>query len=91
MAKTRHLQQRMSQRGITTEILEMVERFGVCDGDKITLTKKNCQMLSKLLANLKRTADKTAEKGGYTLVACNDTLITAYRLNSFNPSLARLG
>ncbi len=89
MAKTRHIQQRMSQRGITSEILDMVERFGVCDGDKITLTKKNCQALSKLFATLKKTADKMAEKGGYTLVACGDSLITAYRLNSFNPSLSK--
>lgn len=89
MAKTRHIQQRMSQRGITSEILEMIERFGVCNGDKIILTKKNCEALSKLFANLKKTADKMAEKGGYTLVANGETLITAYRLNSFNPSLAR--
>jgi len=89
MAKTRHLQQRMSQRGITTEILNMVERFGVCDGDKITLTKKNCQALSKLFADLKKTADKMAEKGGYTVVACGEAIITAYRLNSYNPSLAK--
>lgn len=89
MAKTRHIQQRMSQRGITSEILDMVERFGVCDGDKITLTKKNCQALSNLFAKLKKTADKMAEKGGYTVVACGNSLITAYRLNSFNPSLGK--
>ena len=48
MSKTRHMQQRMSQRGITSEIIEMLLRFGVSDGDKIILTRKNCQLLSKL-------------------------------------------
>lgn len=43
MSKTRHIQKRMSQRGITSAILDLVERFGVCDnGDKVILTKKNC-------------------------------------------------
>ena len=54
MSKTRHMQQRMSQRGITSEIIEMLLRFGVSDGDKIILTRKNCQLLSKLFADLKR-------------------------------------
>ena len=87
MSKTRHMQQRMSQRGITSEIIEMLLRFGVSDGDKIILTRKNCQLLSKLFADLK--TDKMAEKGGYTVVANGDSLITTYRLGSYLPSLAK--
>ena len=89
MCRTRHMQQRMSQRGITSEIIEMLLRFGVSDGDKIILTRKNCQLLSKLFADLKRTTDKMAEKGGYTVVANGDSLITTYRLGSYLPSLAK--
>lgn len=89
MSKTRHMQQRMSQRGITAEIIEMLLRFGVSDGDKITLTRKNCQLLSKLFADLKKTTDKMAEKGGYTVVASGEYLITTYRLDSYMPSLAK--
>ena len=89
MSKTRHMQQRMSQRGITSEIIEMLLRFGVSDGDKIILTRKNCQLLSKLFSYLKRTTDKMAEKGGYTVVANGDSLITTYRLGSYMPSLAK--
>lgn len=84
MHKTRHIQQRMSQRGITEAIINMVFDFGISDGDKITLDKKNCQLLSKLFEQMKRTTDKMAEKGGYTLVASGESLITVYRLNSFN-------
>ncbi len=89
MSKTRHIQKRMSQRGITSAILDLVERFGVCDnGDKVILTKKNCQRLSAVLANMKKVVDKMAEKGGYTLVESGDSLITIYRTNSFNKFLA---
>ncbi len=84
MHKTRHIQQRMSQRGITEAIINMVFDFGISDGDKITLDKKNCQLLSKLFEQMKRTTDKMAEKGGYTLVASGESLVTVYRLNSFN-------
>ena len=89
MSKTRHIQKRMSQRGITSAILDLVERFGGCDsGDKVILTKKNCQRLSAVLANMKIVVDKMAEKGGYTLVESGDSLITIYRTNSFNKFLA---
>lgn len=84
MHKTRHIQQRMSQRGITEAIINMVFDFGISDGDKITLDKKNCQLLSKLFEQMKRTTDNMAEKGCYTLVASGESLVTVYRLNSFN-------
>lgn len=41
MYKTRHIHQRMSQRGISDSILKILVEFGVADGDKITLSKKN--------------------------------------------------
>lgn len=89
MYKTRHIQQIMSQRGITSAMIEIIQKFGICEGDKITLDKKNCLELSKVLAQCKRVTDKMAEKGGYTLVATTDALITAYRLNSFNLAKAK--
>lgn len=89
MSKTRHLQKRMSQRGITSEIIEIVTKFGLCSGDKVILTKKNCEFLSQKLASLKRTIDRMAEKGGYTVVSSEGTLITAYRVDSYNRKLAK--
>ena len=43
MAKTRHIARRMSQRGIKSEVLDMVSKFGVRDGDKLILNRKACQ------------------------------------------------
>lgn len=89
MSKTRHIQRRMSQRGITSEIIDIVTKFGNTDGDKVILSKKNCKLLSEKLAKLKRTIDKISEKGGYTVVSCEGNLITAYRLDSFNGKFLR--
>ena len=61
MCRTRHMQQRMSQRGITSEIVKMVGMFGICNNDRITLTGKNCEYLSEVPA-------KMAQKGGCTAV-----------------------
>lgn len=40
MARTRHLQQRVSQRSIQYEWLDLVKTFGTDDGDKIFLTRQ---------------------------------------------------
>lgn len=86
MYKTRHIHQRMSQRGITQPVIEMLYSFGIADGDKIVLSKKNCELLSQIFSKMKKITVKMAEKGGFTLVANDETLITTYRLNSFNLS-----
>ncbi len=86
MKKTYHFQQRLSQRGIRTSFIDLLNIFGLCDGDKISLSKKNCLLLSRILADTKRNLDKMAEKGGYSMVAVDDVLITAYRINSFRRS-----
>ncbi len=89
MKKTRHFQQRISQRGIRASFIEMLNLFGVCEGDRISLSRKNCQMLSRLLADTKKVIDKMSEKGGYSMVAVDDVLITAYRIDSYRRSARR--
>ncbi len=88
MCRTRHMQQRMSQRGITSEIVKMAGMFGICNNDRITLTGKNCEYLSEVPAKFKRTLDKMAQKGGCTVVNRGRSLITAFRVDSFNRNLA---
>lgn len=88
MCRTRHMQQRMSQRGITSEIVKMAGMFGICNSDKITLTGMNCEFLSNVPAKFKRTLDKMAQKGGCTVVNRGRSLITAFRVDSFNRNLA---
>lgn len=87
--KTIHFKQRMSQRGIKSEFVDFLLKFGVVDGDKTTLTKKDCIFLSQMFSRFKKTVDKMAEKGGYTLVANEESLITIYRVNSFNEAKAK--
>lgn len=80
---TRHFSKRMSQRGITGEIVDTVRRFGVEHGDKIILNKKGCRAASDLLEKIKRLLDEIGETGGYVVVEADDALVTTYRLNSF--------
>ena len=88
MCRTRHMQQRTSQRKITSEIVKMAGMFGICNNDRITLTGKNCEYLSEVPAKFKRTLDKMAQKGGCTVVNRGRSLLTAFRVDSFNRNLA---
>ena len=88
MCRTRHMQHRMSQRRITSEIVKMAGMFGICNNDRITLTGKNCEYLSEVPAKFKRTLDKMAQKGGCTVVNRGRSLLTAFRVDSFNRNLA---
>lgn len=88
MCRIRHMQQRMSQRRSTSEIVKMAGMFGICNNDRITLTGKNCEYLSEVPAKFKRTLDKVAQKGGCTVVNRRRSLITACRVDSFNRNLA---
>ena len=89
MYKTRHIHQRLNQRGITEAVLKILLNYGFEYGEKRTLDRKNCLELRDLFAHLKKVTDKMAEKGGYTLVATKEALITVYRLDSYNKSKAR--
>lgn len=80
---TQHFSKRMSHRGITSEIVKTVRRFGVAHGDKIILNKKGYRAASDLLEKTKRLLDEISETGGYVVVEVDDALITTYRLNSF--------
>lgn len=89
MYKTRHLHKRLNQRGITEAVLKILLNYGLEYGEKRTLDKKNWLELSDIFAHLKKVTDKMAEKGGYTLVATKEALITVYRLDSYSKSKAR--
>lgn len=89
MYKTRHLHKRLNQRGIPEAVLEILSQYGISRGDKKFLDIKNCLELSDIFAHLKKITDKMAEKGGYTLVATEEALITVYRLDSYSKSKAR--
>lgn len=86
MSKTRHLQSRMSQRGINQEMIDLAIQFGVMQQDKIVLNEKQLKALITELDQFRSKAVKALDKGGVVVVAspADGTLITTYALNSFS-------
>ena len=82
MSKTRHIQQRMSQRSIKQAMVDMVIKFGKSQGDKVILNRKGIDGILIELKQLKKNALKAREKGGL-VVDVNNLMLTTYALNSF--------
>lgn len=80
MRATKHLGERMSQRGMTKRMLELVMEFGKEQGDKIVLNRKTTQYLLDEMDQIKRDLLKVMDKGGIVVVCDNETLITTYRV-----------
>ncbi len=83
MAKTRHLQQRMSQRSIQQEWLDLVKRFGMDDGDKVVLNQRGIDCALDTMKKLATQLQKMRTRGGLVLVQEGDDEITTYSINSF--------
>ena len=81
MYKTKHIKARMSQRGISEELLKLTIQFGEIQGDKTILGRKALQELLTQLRKLQRTTMKALDKGGVTLIEENGCLLTAYNIN----------
>jgi hypothetical protein len=83
MSKTRHIQKRMSQRGIQQSMVDMTLEYGEPQGDKVILNRKGIDCILKEIEKLKQCALKLRQKGGLVVVDYHNTLITSYALNSF--------
>ena len=88
MSKTRHIQQRMNQRAITSQMLEIVKKFGVDDGDKTYLNRKGLDAAMNELKRISQQMQKMRSRGGIVLVESGDTEITTYALDSYKRSQA---
>lgn len=84
MIKTNHMKARMSQRGINQTVVTILSIFGVTDGDRVSLSRNNCEYISEVLLKFKRLLDRMAQKGGHTMVSADDVLMTVYRNKSYN-------
>ena len=84
MAKTRHMHQRMSQRGIADRMLQVVSDYGVMQGDKQILDRKNIDALMNGMDRFRKDLLKIRDKGGLVVVEANDVYITAYNIDSFD-------
>ena len=83
MAKTRHINQRMNQRGITESMLQIVQDHGISYGDKQVLNRDNIDRLVSSMDCLRKKLLKIRDKGGLVVVESNGIAITAYRTDSF--------
>ena len=83
MITTNHVLARMSQRGISKKLVDLVCEYGKEKGDKLILNKKTTQMVIKEIDSMKKELLRIMDKGGVTVVLDNGALITAYNTNSY--------
>lgn len=74
MHKTKHFQQRMGQRGISQDMVDLVLSYGETKGDKVILNRK----ASARLMEAARTLAKILDKGGLVVVTSGDAQLTTY-------------
>ncbi|GJH13585.1 DUF4258 domain-containing protein [Caballeronia novacaledonica] len=78
MLSTKHLQQRMSQRGVNKDMVELAWTYGAQEGDKYILGRKEALSRLEALQSEARLIKKVLDKGGIVVVASEDALITSY-------------
>lgn len=80
MNTTRHFSQRMSQRGVSREMVDVVRDYGVLEGDKVVLGQRDAGRLINELMRKLRVLKKIQDKGGLVVVESGDSLVTTYNL-----------
>ena len=75
MNYTEHAMKRMNQRGISQLMVQLVEQFGeFLPGEKIVLNQKRAREIAAVL-------HKLIDKGGLTIVADNNCVLTTHNCN----------
>lgn len=82
MRLTQHAHQRMTQRGITRSMIDLVLEHGEVEQDKAVLNKKHAQQLIHELQEKLRTAKKILDKGGCVVVEAENTILATYNFQS---------
>ena len=78
MNLTKHMTQRMNQRGINKIMVEAALDFGTPHKDRYSLGRKEAQAAIAQLQGMLKVLTKVADKGGITVVVENGTYITAW-------------
>jgi len=78
MHETLHINQRVRQRGITNQMIDLTLEYGKRKGDKIRLGTRRIKELLRTKVELKSELLKLMDKGGLVVVFSGATLITAY-------------
>jgi len=83
MITTNHILVRMSQRGISKKLIDLVYEYGKEKGDKLILNRKTTQKVITEIDSMRKELLRILDKGGVTVVLDNDALITAYNTDSY--------
>lgn len=78
MRTTNHAQERMSQRGISRDMVEYVLTNGTPKRDKVVMGKKGALRMLEVLQEEQRLLKKILDKGGVVVVADGNAVITTY-------------
>jgi len=78
MNSTMHVQERMSQRGISKAMVEYVVEHGKPEHDRVILGRKEALQILESLQEQQRILKKILDKGGVVVVADGNSLITTY-------------
>ncbi|HTF69073.1 MAG TPA: DUF4258 domain-containing protein [Edaphobacter sp.] len=78
MKRTKHFQERMSQRGVSEDMVKFVLKYGTTDQDKYVLARREALMLLDGIRRQERVLKKILDKGGVVVVAEGNSLITTY-------------
>ena len=78
MIETLHINQRVRQRGITKEMIDLTLEHGKLSGDKIRLGTRRIKELLRTKKELKSQLLKIMDKGSLIVVLSGVVLIAAY-------------
>ncbi|HEY2470151.1 MAG TPA: DUF4258 domain-containing protein [Terracidiphilus sp.] len=78
MKRTRHFRERMSQRGVSKDMVDLALSFGDIRGDKYVLNRNGALSLLDKVRYMEKIAKKVLDKGGVVVVAQDGNLITTY-------------
>ena len=76
---TRHMNKRMSHRGINKSIVDLVLEFGESRQDRYILGKRKAQQVIEQLQAQLASLKKISDKGGVVVVTDGESLLTTYR------------
>lgn len=82
MNSTEHMKQRMTQRGINREMVDLVLNLGTPKQDKYVLSRDEARKLLCEIQHTERVLKKVLDKGGVVVVTEGDALITTYNCSS---------
>lgn len=82
MRLTQHAHLRMTQRGITRSMIDLVLEYGQLEQDKAVLNRKRAQELIRELEEKLRTAKKILDKGDCVVIEADNAILTTYNYPS---------